>query len=103
MGQALKLQISKKINDRYDVKAIKTSLHYFILLGISIYAFMDMENRLTLFKSKTNYSISERKYEQEETYKKIMDQIEDYDGEGVPLENPDLDLPEYRYEASDSD
>ena len=103
MGQALRLRISKHINEKYDVKSLKGNAHYFILLGVSVVVFMDMEKRLAEFKTQTSSSMSEREYEQQQTYKQIMEQLGEYDGVGTPLENLESTLPTYKYENQESE
>lgn len=102
MGQALRTRVTNHMNEKYDMKALRSSSHYFILLGVSIYVFMDMEKGMTAFKSQINSSMSEREYDQQQSYKQIMEQLKEYDGEGVPMDRTEPELPTYRYELEDN-
>ena len=95
-------QLTQKIHEKYDIKAIRSSIHYFILLGVSVYVLIDMEKRLSIFRAKMSSSMSERTYEQEQAYQQIVSQIKEYSGDGPDLENPEFELPTYRYEAYES-
>lgn len=98
MGSALISQLTKKSRESADLKELRKNMHFIVLLGVSIFVFMDMEKRISEFRSKMRSSISEREYEQTKTYKEIVEQIKDYDGIGVSLERVDERLPKYKYE-----
>jgi hypothetical protein len=101
MGQSMRTQMVKNFYEKNDIKAIRSGLHYFVLLGVSIYVFIDMENNLNTFKLQLSSTMSEREYERQEMYKDIMNQIKEYDGDGPGLGVPETDLPDYRYEIED--
>lgn len=65
--------------------------------------FMDMEKRISDFRSKMRSSISEREYEQKQTYNEIVEQIKEYDGVGASLDRPDDKLPKYKYELQEDE
>ncbi|CAG9334822.1 unnamed protein product [Blepharisma stoltei] len=99
----LSLKIKNWANNTFDVKALRTSFHYWALLGVSIFVFYQMEAQMSAFKRHTTSSMTEREYEQEQAYKTLMTQIKAYDGQGVPLEKLSEEEFTYKYDIADKD
>ena len=81
----------------------RKNIHYVVLLGVSIFVFMDMEKRISAYRSQIRSSMSEREFRQNKEYSEMVEQIKDYDGVGVALERLDDTLPTYRYEVGEDD
>jgi hypothetical protein len=98
MGQALKR--INPITDKADMREMRRIMPAFILLGVSIFVFMDMETRLSDLRKNVRHSMSEREFEQQKNYNQIMEQISEYDGEGNALQDPDEleKSPTYKYQ-----
>lgn len=103
MGQVMKRYMDKRMMDKNDIKELRKGLHYVVLLGVSIYVFMDMEERVSTFKRQMSSSMSEREYEQQQAYKQIMEQLKEFDGESPAIENIDTSLPTYKFQFVDPD
>ena len=81
-----------------DVKAFRGQLHHFVLIGVSAFVFYKMEGQLDKFSKQVKSSMSEREFEQQQTYNQIMQQIKDYDGSIVPLQEEDDQELVYKHE-----
>ena len=99
----MRTQLYKKFHEKYEIDVIKTQLHYFFLMGVSLYVLYNMEVSLDKFKSLVKTSVSEREFDQQEMYNQIVEQMKEYDGVGVELQRTDMDLPKYHYEDNDED
>lgn len=96
-------KFKKWSEEKFDVKAIRSSFHIWLLLGISLYVFVQMEEQLTKLKKLSKYSMSEREFEQQEAYKTMIEQLNMYDGEGVPLERSIEEGISYKYDMAEDD
>lgn len=103
MGQSLRSKLANNLGTNKDFSEFRQNIHYVVLLGVSIFVFMDMEKRITAYRSQIRNSMSEREFRQNKDYNEMLEQIKDYDGVGVALERLDDTLPTYRYEAGEDD
>jgi hypothetical protein len=77
---------------------LRKQAHYFVLIGVSCVVVYAMERKLSEFRQNVEYSTSEREYLQKLQHKQIMDSLVPYDGQSVPLERNQEELPKYRHE-----
>lgn len=90
-------KLSKWLTPYIDIQTLRKTMHHWVLLGVSIYVFMQMERQLDIFSRQIKTSVSEREYNNQQSYKQIMSQLKSYDGEMVPLDTSE-ELPTYKHE-----
>ena len=86
-----------------EMKYLRSHFHYAFLLGISIAVFMSMEYHMTQLRTKVKSSVSLREYEQQKAYQQIVQNLKEFDPEGVPLQRQPEDNPVYKYMYNEED
>lgn len=87
------------LNNYIDVKSSAKFFPTLFLLGVSLVVVYHMEETYSNFKGHTRKSITEREYFQKAAYEDIMNSINEFDGQNVPLRPQDQEEEMvYRYE-----